>query len=55
MGEQYNAKKCFEIGGSYYNGRGVKQSDKKAMKWYAMASDNENMYARHTFELIRRW
>ncbi|HHF0415088.1 TPA: tetratricopeptide repeat protein [Haemophilus influenzae] len=45
LAEQGNADAQFNLGLMYYNGRGVKQDDFEAVKWYRKAAEQGNVYA----------
>ena len=46
-GELGSADAYFNIGNTYYNGRGVERDEKKANQYYELAAIDEYVYARH--------
>ena len=52
LAEQRNAEAQFNLGRMYSYGRGVKQNNKKAVKWYQLAGEQGNAEAQINLDLL---
>ena len=52
LAEQGNAYAQFNLGNMYANGRGVKQDDVEAVKWYRKVAEQGNVYAQFNLGLM---